>query len=100
MSYDDLEREIAKRQEVAMKTMQVRSRVGADGMLELKLPSGLSETDVDVVVVVNPVPPSGWKSEAERQEWQEFVRTTAGAWQGEPFERPEQGEFEKREEWG
>jgi hypothetical protein len=83
-----------------MKTMQVRSHVGADGMLELKLPSGLAETDVDVVVVLHPIPSSGWKSEAERREWQEFVNKTAGAWQGEPLERPEQGEFEKREEWG
>ena len=28
-----------------------------------------------------------------------FFEETAGAFAGEPFERPPQGEFEKREEW-
>jgi len=35
-----------------------------------------------------------------REEWLQFIRETAGACQGEPLERPDQGEFEKREEWG
>jgi hypothetical protein len=72
-----------------MKTMQIRSHVGADGMLELKLPSGLSETDVDVVVVVHPVAAGGLKSEADRREWQEFVTRTAGSIQDPTFFRHE-----------
>lgn len=82
-----------------MKTILTRSHVGPDGMLELKLPSGVSETDVEVLVVLQPVQDAVWKSDAEREAWQRFVNETAGAWQGEPFERPEQGDFEKREAW-
>jgi hypothetical protein len=83
-----------------MKTVQLRSHVGADGILELKIPAGVVESDVDVTVVVNPLPASGFKSEAERQEWVQFVERMAGSWQGGPLERGDQGEFEKREEWG
>jgi hypothetical protein len=82
-----------------MKTIRTRSHVGSDGMLELKLDSGVRETDVEVVVVVQPVQQAGWKSEAEKEAWRRFVNETAGAWQGEPLEWPEQGEFEKREAW-
>jgi hypothetical protein len=92
MSYHIQNTRTAGRQELSMKTMQVRSHVGADGMWELKLPSGLSETDVDVVVVMSPVAPSGWKSEAERQEWQDFVKRTAGSIQDPTFFRHEQNE--------
>lgn len=81
-----------------MKTMQIRSHVGTDGVLELKLPSGLSETDVDVVVVVHPIPPNGLQSEAERLEWQEFVTRTAGSIQDPTFFRHEQGEYEQRDD--
>jgi hypothetical protein len=38
------------------------------------------------------------RSTMTQEEWQKFIAETAGSWEGE-FERPEQGEFEKRDEW-
>ncbi len=35
--------------------------------------------------------------ENEPENWQRFVDATAGAWQGEPLERGDQGEYEQRE---
>lgn len=35
--------------------------------------------------------------ENEPENWQSFVSATAGAWQGEPLERGDQGEYEQRE---
>ena len=80
-----------------MTALQLRSHIGADGMLELKVPAGVSETDVDVTVAFHPVSPAGWKSETERQEWQEFVSKTAGSVDDPTFFRHEQGEFERRD---
>ena len=40
----------------------------------------------------NPVP-------ASRESHREFIRRIAGSFGDEPFERPPQGEFEKREDW-
>jgi nitrate/TMAO reductase-like tetraheme cytochrome c subunit len=80
-----------------MKTIRTRSHVGSDGMLELKLDSGVRETDVEVVVVVQPVQGAGRKFEAEKETWQHFVNETAGVWQGEPLERADHSEFQNPE---
>jgi hypothetical protein len=80
-----------------MTALQLRSHIGADGMLELKVPAGVSEPDVDVTVTFHPVSPAGWKSETERQEWHEFVSKTAGSVDDPIFFRHEQGEFERRD---
>jgi hypothetical protein len=34
-----------------------------------------------------------------KESHREFIRRMAGSFGDEPFERPSQGEFEKREEW-
>lgn len=34
---------------------------------------------------------------AQEEDWQKFVAETAGAWQGEPLVRGEQGNYEQRE---
>ena len=36
---------------------------------------------------------------APKESHREFVKRTAGSFGDEPFERPPQGEFEKREDW-
>ena len=54
-------------------------------------PAAEADADREVQVTLEPVgpPPSP-------EEWRRRVLETAGKWQG-PLERPEQGEFEKRE---
>jgi hypothetical protein len=70
----------------------VKSRVGADGVLHLALPLGPADANREVQVTVEPVGPPALSQE----EWRRFVMETAGKWQG-PFERPDQGEYERRE---
>jgi hypothetical protein len=69
--------------------MGATSRVGKDGVRHRIVPLGLAEANQEVQVTVEAVPRT-------QEEWQRLVRETAGKWQGD-FERPEQGELEKRE---
>jgi hypothetical protein len=80
-----------------MKTMQLRSHVGSNGVLELKLDSGVTETDVDVVVIVNAAERGTAISEPQRDEWQKFVHDTAGSISDPSFYRHGQGELQTRD---
>ena len=82
-----------------MTTIQTKSHVGSDGLLHLSLPVDVKDMDLDVTVIVHPSL-RGETTFVTHEEWLQFIKATAGAWQGEPFERPDQGEFEKRDEWG
>jgi hypothetical protein len=44
-----------------MKSIQVKSHINANGILELCVPTGLPESDVEVVIVVQPIPGAGEK---------------------------------------
>ena len=71
-----------------MISVKTTARVGRDGTLTLAVPTPLRETDVEVMVVVQPVtlPARGWPPG--------FFEATAGAWQGEPLERGPQGRWQ------
>jgi hypothetical protein len=75
-----------------MNRMTVKSRVGSNGILQLALPVGLADADREVQITVEPVDPAPLHPD----EWRRWVMETAGKWEGE-FERPEQGEYERRE---
>ena len=75
-----------------MNRIVVKSRVGANGVLQLTLPVGSADANQEVQITVEPVGPPALSPE----EWQRGILETAGKWQGE-FERPEQGEYEQRE---
>ena len=82
-----------------MNIIELRTRVGPDGVLTLSVPVGMSEANREVKVVVESAEDRvGKGSRMTRKEWAEFVAATAGAWKGE-LERPEQGEFEVRDQW-
>ncbi|MGP0065961.1 MAG: hypothetical protein ACLQGP_20470 [Isosphaeraceae bacterium] len=82
-----------------MNTIELRTRVGPDGILTLSIPIGISEANQEVKVVVESAQ-HGVETSARtsREEWERFVGATAGRWKGE-LERPEQGEFEVRDQW-
>lgn len=42
-----------------METMRIRSKIGSDGHLKVDVPTTLPQGDVDVVVVLAPVPSNG-----------------------------------------
>jgi hypothetical protein len=79
-----------------MNRIVVHSRVGADGVLRLNVPMGVAAADDEVEVTIESADPKQ-QSTAEQDGWRQFVLSTAGAWQGD-FERPEQGEYEVRDE--
>lgn len=79
-----------------MDRIVIHSRVGADGVLRLNVPLGTEAADGDVEVTIDPVRTALQKT-ADQEEWTQFVLSTAGAWQGD-LERPEQGEYEERDE--
>ena len=81
-----------------MRTIQLTGKTGPDGVLDLRVPVGTAEAEFDVVVIVQ-LKARGAADSPEARGWPPgFFEKTAGAWQGE-FERPPQGEFEKRLEF-
>jgi hypothetical protein len=76
-----------------MNRMTVKSKVGGDGVLHLTLPVGPLDANQEVLVTVEPI---NGKHAMEGQEWQAWVESMAGSWQGD-FERPPQGEYELRD---
>ncbi len=83
-----------------MKSIQLTSHVGKDGILKIQMPVDITDQEVDVVVVVQPrlkFEPAVDTPEARG--WPPgFFEKTAGAWQGDPLTRPPQGKYEIREE--
>lgn len=76
-----------------MNRMVVHSRIGADGVLHLAVPVGPADADKEVTVTIESASPRAMTQD----EWRLFILSTAGAWQGE-FERPDQGEYEQRDQ--
>jgi hypothetical protein len=82
---------------MTMRSISIRSRVGADGVLHLDVPSGLADTDVEVTVILQPVnqPTPG---RTEELGWSSgFFESVVGSWQGEPLTREFEGDYEARE---
>lgn len=75
-----------------MTRIKLKSKVGSDGVLRLEVPVGLEDAGCDVELTIEPVP----SNETANEDYLEFLRSTAGAWQGE-FERLPQGEYELRD---
>jgi hypothetical protein len=75
-----------------MTRIVVKSKVGADGVLQLNVPVGPEEANREVQVTIESTPAES----KSRQEYLDFLQATAGAWQGD-FERPEQGKLEERD---
>ncbi len=82
-----------------MKTIHTRARVGSDGIMELRLPSGVIEADLDVIIVIRTIAERGsdQRPKMTPEVWKQWIEQTAGSWKGEPLERAPQGEFEIRE---
>jgi hypothetical protein len=81
-----------------MNRMIVKSRVGADGVLNVTVPVGPADANREVQVTIEPLaaPPMTSGPPMTPDEWRRFVQSLAGAWQGD-FERPPQGQYEQRD---
>lgn len=71
-----------------MKSVQLKSHVKANGILELCVPTGIHESDVEVVVVVQPIPSPAQKEPPEERGWPPvFFERTAGSLADDPIQR-------------
>src|SRR5713101_2681161 len=85
-------------EEMGMESIKLRTHVGTDGMLTLRIPVGLSETDVEVVVVIQGIPPQKTPPSPEELGWPPgYFEQTYGSFRDKPLVRGEQGEFEVRD---
>ena len=79
-----------------METITLHSRVGADGLLKLQVPVRMTNTDLEVVLIVHPL-----TSTEQNLGWPPgFFEEVAGSWQGERLVRDDQGQYEIREDLG
>ena len=62
-------------------------------MLHLTLPAEVTDAEVDVTVIMQPVTA---KASMSKQQWRDFIRETAGTWRGGELVRPEQSAFKWR----
>jgi hypothetical protein len=79
-----------------MNRIVLHPRVDADGILKLAVPLGAAAADREVQVTIETGEQKA-RPNSMQEEWRQFVLETAGAWKGD-LERPEQGEYEKRDE--
>jgi len=82
------------RGDIAMTHIELKTKVGPDGMLSLTVPIGIAEANREVKVIVESVAPP-----MTPEEWRRFIGETAGSISDPTFRRHEQGEYEQREEF-
>ncbi|NWJ95839.1 MAG: hypothetical protein HXX20_08665 [Chloroflexi bacterium] len=82
-----------------MQTIKLQAHIGIDGILRLELPLGLAETDLEVLVIVQPMRSIAVLTETEKLGWPPgFFEQTYGSLRDETLIREPQGEYEVREE--
>ncbi len=79
--------------------MQALTGVVRNGRLELNEPINWPEGTAVEVTVQARSGNGGTPATEDRTSYRDFILSIAGSFGSEPFERPPQGEFEKREEW-
>ena len=81
-----------------MQSIKLQSHVGSDGILKLEIPLGLTDADLEVLVVVQPLV-STIATTSEDLGWPPgFFEETFGSLKDELLVREPQGEYETRDE--
>ena len=76
-----------------MTSIEVKSKVDANGVLNLSIPFRTEDANREVRVLVEPLDKA-----MSHEEWRQFIQSTAGSISDPTFQRHTQGEFERREE--
>ena len=70
------------------KIIQLKSHIKVDGLLGLCVLTSMQESDVEVVIVVRPIPGTVEKELPEARDWPpEFFERTAGCLADDPIQR-------------
>ncbi|MDF5718154.1 MAG: hypothetical protein PUP93_30885 [Rhizonema sp. NSF051] len=81
-----------------MQSRKLRSQVGKDGILHLDIPVGVTDSEIEVMVIYMPIEPSAQAKTPSELGWPpNFFEQTAGSLQDDPIVRYPQGEYEQRE---
>lgn len=88
-----------------METLKIRTYIGEDGILKVRLPQQLVNQELDIVIVFQPteiqpteIPTKSQQPPEELGFSRRFLEEVIGSWEGEPLERPEQLPFTERDE--
>jgi hypothetical protein len=82
-----------------MQSIKLRSRVGEDGILHLEIPVGITDKDLEVMVIFQPLEPLVQMKTPEELGWPAgFFEQTYGSCQDDPIVIDSEGVFEQREE--
>lgn len=79
-----------------MTRMELKSRIGPDGILNLNVPVGLAEANKEVIVTVESITTA---PKPDQESWRKAVEATAGSILDPTFVRHEQGDYEARKAW-
>ena len=79
-----------------MKTIERIERVGSDGTLSVTIPVGSDAANQEVKITIEPLE-SCARRPSTPEEWQQFIRETAGSIPDPTFRRWPEGDYEQRE---
>ncbi len=75
-----------------MRSLTLHTRVGRDGILKLETPIGMTDADLEVILIVHAV-----NEPHPSLEWPpNFFTDIVGRWEGAPLVREPQGTYETR----
>ena len=75
-----------------MKTIIIKSRIGPDGLLKIKVPTDEKETNVEVVLVIQ-------TEKKDKNIWpKNFLKSTYGSLKNNKIKRLSQGIYDNRDE--
>jgi hypothetical protein len=81
-----------------MSPIVVTTQVGEDGVLDLRIPLGKEGANRKARITVETLDATEPARITDQASWQRFVESTSGCITDDTFERPEQGEVERRED--
>jgi hypothetical protein len=82
-----------------MQSINLRSHVGSDGILHLEIPLGITDKEIEVMVIYQQLEPSAQGKTPQNLGWPAgFFEQTYGSCQDDPIVIDSEGYFESREE--
>ncbi len=81
-----------------MQSIKFKKHIGADGILHLDIPVGITDKEVEIMVIYQPLEKPTQPKTPEELGWPPgFFEQTAGCLADDPVQRYPQGEYEERE---
>ncbi|MDB9447514.1 hypothetical protein [Anabaena sp. CS-542/02] len=82
-----------------MNSIKLTKRVGKDGILHLEIPVGITDKEVEIMVIYQQIEIPNMQKTPEELGWPPgFFEQTYGSCQDDPIVIDSEGDFEEREE--